>query len=301
MSKLFVLVAVCLAAFVHADIESLLEQVGRFSNMTADHDDNLVVDFKGELLASFEVFSKLFAETPANTGFELQSCAGVCQDKTKVSCAAGYQSGMCPGNANIVCCPMSTPSCSGQCSDNSVPCSTGYQSGKCPGASNIQCCPTSSGGGGSGGGSPPSGTSAQRQALYTAAMALYNNRAHEHYTQGPSRWVGITDGVRPPNAPSYSDCSSATTWMYWTVFGSGPDFLNNQNWRAGYTGSMSGRGRSVSCSSMQIGDLAFYGKPTISHVAMSIGGGRVVSHGSDPVGLYSYNYRSDLNQCRTYF
>jgi cell wall-associated NlpC family hydrolase len=191
--------------------------------------------------------------------------------------------------------PFEVQACSGTCQNTANSCSTGYISGLCPGASNIKCCPSS--------GSSSSfgdGSSANRQALYNAAMALYNQRANEHYTQGSSRWSGITGRVRPPNAPPYSDCSSSTTWMYWTVFGNGPDFLNNQRWAAGYTGSMSPRGRSIPCSSMQTGDLAFYGKPTISHVAMSIGGGRVVSHGSDPVGLYSYNYRSDLNQCRTY-
>jgi len=296
MQKLILLVAICLAVVVRADIESFLEAAGKFSNMSVDGND-LLVQFDGDV-GSFELLSKMFTEEPSTSGFEVQACAGVCQNKNSVGCAAGYKSGLCPGPSNIVCCPMSTPSCDGQCSDNSVACSTGYQTGKCPGGNNIQCCPTSSGGGGGGGGIPP-GTSAQRQGLYTAAMALYNNRASEHYTQGSLRWIGITDGIRPPQAPAYSDCSAAATWCYWTVFGSGPDFLNNQNWRAGYTGTMSGRGRSVGCSAMQIGDLAFYGNP-ISHVTISIGSGRVVSHGSDPVGLYAYNYRSDLNQCRTY-
>jgi len=291
MGKIVALLAICLVVIVNADMESFLESAAKFSNMSADGDDN-VVGFAAE---SFQTLSKMFDSAAP---FVVQSCAGVCQNKNSVGCAAGYKSGLCPGPSNIVCCPMSTPDCSGQCSDNSVSCSTGYQTGKCPGGSNIQCCPSSSGGGGGGGGVPP-GTSAQRQGLYTAAMALYNNRASEHYTQGSSRWIGITDGVRPPSAPTYSDCSAAATWCYWTVFGSGPDFLNGQNWRAGYTGTMSSRGRSTGCSTMQIGDLAFYGNP-ISHVAISIGNGKVVSHGSDPVGLYPYNYRSDLNSCRTY-
>jgi len=300
MNKLVLLFAICMAVVVRADIESFLEAAGKFTNMSADGND-LLVQFEHDVSQSFETFSKLFNEEPANTGFEIQACAGVCQDKTRVGCSAGYKSGLCPGGANIVCCPMSTPSCAGQCSDNSVSCSTGYQSNKCPGDSRIQCCPTTGGGTTPpSGGGVPSGTSAQRQGIYTAAMALYNNRASEHYTQGSQRWMGITNGVRPPSAPTYSDCSAAATWCYWTVFGTGPDFVNGQNWRAGYTGTLSGRGRSTPCSTMQIGDLAFYGSP-ISHVAISIGGGRVVSHGSDPVGLYSYNYRSDLNSCRTYF
>jgi len=133
-------------------------------------------------------------------------------------------------------------------------------------------------------------------------MALYNNRAKEHYTQGSSRWSGITGRVHPPNAPPYSDCSAAVSWAYWTVFGGGPDFINGDSWRGGYTGTLSSHGRLVTCSSMIVGDLSFYGKGgKISHVAMSMGNGQVVSHGSDPVGLYGYNYRSDLIQCRRYF
>jgi len=259
-------------------------------NFTADGDDTLLALTFDTPLEGSEPLSSLFSDVKFDAAeFEVQSCPGVCQN-TANSCSGGYQSGLCPGPSNIKCCKMSTSSCSGQCQDTSLSCSTGYQTGKCPGPSNIKCCPT---------GGPGGDHTAQRAALRVAAMALYNNRAHEHYTQGSQRWSGITNGIRPPNAPPYSDCSAAVTWCYWTVFGSGPDFLNGQSWRAGYTGSMSGRGRSVSCGSMQSGDLAFYGSP-ISHVAISIGGGLVVSHGSDPVGQYSYNYRSDLNQCRTY-
>jgi hypothetical protein len=290
LKLIFVLV---FAIGAYADLESgLFEFPFRFhaKNISVEGDDSLIqID---TILNLFE--DKLFTEAP---GFEVQSCNGACQNSA-IKCSAGYKSGLCPGPANIKCCPMSTPSCSGSCQDTSLSCGTGYQSGKCPGPSSVKCCPSSGGGGGGGGGGSGS-TSTQRQGLYTAAMALYNNRANEHYTQGTQRWSGITGRVRPPSAPTYSDCSAAVTWCYWTVFGNGPDFINGQNWAAGYTGTMSGRGQSVGCSSMQTGDLAFYGNP-ISHVAISIGGGKVVSHGSDPVGLYPYNYRSDLNKCRTY-
>jgi hypothetical protein len=282
--KLIVVLVFAIGAY--ADLESgLFGFRPQSKNTSVEGDDSLIqIDTVLSL-----VDSKLFTEAP---GFEVQSCNGACQN-TAISCSAGYKSGLCLGPANIKCCPMSTPSCSGSCQDTSLSCGAGYQTGKCPGPSSVKCCPSSGGGGGGG------GSSSQRQGLYTAAMAIYNNRAHEHYTQGSQRWSGITGHVRPPSAPTYSDCSAAVTWCYWTVFGGGPDFLNGQNWAAGYTGSMSGRGRSVGCSSMQTGDLAFYGHP-ISHVAISIGGGKVVSHGSDPAGLYPYNYRSDINLCRTY-
>jgi len=295
MSLKLVVLAICVV-LARADIDAAFYELGDgfLTNSTVDGDDSLV-HLEGDL-ASFEPLGFSFADSKAT--FEVLGCGGVCQN-TNTKCSSGYKSGLCPGPSNIKCCPMSTSSCSGQCQDTSLSCGSGYQTGKCPGANNIKCCP-SGGGGGGGGGTPPAGTPAQRQGLYTAAMAIYNQRASEHYTQGPSRWSGITDHIHPPNAPPYSDCSSAVTWCYWNVFGSGPDFLNGQNWAAGYTGSMSGRGKSVACSAMQIGDLAFYGRPTISHVAISVGNGKVVSHGSDPAGLYSVNYRSDLNQCRTY-
>ena len=47
---------------------------------------------------------------------------------------------------------------------------------------------------------------------------------------GSNRWQGITDKVRPPHAPTYSDCSSAATWTYWVTYGGGPDFLNGESW-----------------------------------------------------------------------
>jgi hypothetical protein len=137
-----------------------------------------------------------------------------------------------------------------------------------------------------------------RAGVVQAAMALYNQRSSEHYTQGSQRWSGITGKIMPPNAPAYSDCSAAATWCYWTQYGSGPDFLNGENWKAGYTGTLTSHGKSVSCSAMQDGDLVFYGSP-VSHVAIYVGNGKVVSHGSDPVSWVAYNYRS-VNSCRSY-
>jgi len=41
--------------------------------------------------------------TPAPVSATL--CAGVCQDSNSISCSTGYQTGLCPGAANIQCCP----------------------------------------------------------------------------------------------------------------------------------------------------------------------------------------------------
>jgi len=147
------------------------------------------------------------------------------------------------------------------------------------------------------GSTPTPPVSGGRAGVVTAAMALYDQRSSGHYTQGGSRWIGITNRVYPPAAPTYSDCSSAATWCYWTQYGNGPDFINGQQWRAGYTGTMLDHGTVVSVANAKAGDLCFYYNP-VSHVAIYIGNLRVVSHGSDPVSIYSvYN---SLNHCRSY-
>jgi len=151
---------------------------------------------------------------------------------------------------------------------------------------------------GSGPSPPAPPVSGGRAGVVTAAWALYNNRASGHYTQSsPQRWIGITNRVYPPSAPTYSDCSSAATWCYWTQYGSGTDFINGQNWKAGYTGTMLDHGTVVSVANAQAGDLCFYYTP-VSHVSIYIGDLKVISHGSDPVS--SYNVYSSLKHCRKY-
>jgi len=81
----------------------------------------------------------------------------------------------------------------------------------------------------------------------------------------------------------YSDCSSTVTWCYWTVFGSGPDFVNEENWTGGYTGSMADNAQYIDCSAMQPGDVVFYGSGAPwDHVEMYMGNGENISHGADP-------------------
>ncbi len=87
------------------------------------------------------------------------------------------------------------------------------------------------------------------------------------------------------------------TWIYWTVYGAGPDFLNGEDWKAGYTGSMQSHGRVIQFKDIQPGDLVFYANP--AHVTMYMGGGKVVSHGGDPVQIEAWNYRP-VQEIRTY-
>lgn len=141
--------------------------------------------------------------------------------------------------------------------------------------------------------------STTRQVAVRAARLVYDHRYSHYYTQDSRRWDGIRRKIRPPSFPTYSDCSSFVTWCYWLDKGRGIDILNHSGWLAGYTGTLTNGGHRVDLNSMQPGDLVFYGFP-IGHVAMYIGGGRVISHGHDPVGLYPVHYRGDLNHARSY-
>lgn len=133
-----------------------------------------------------------------------------------------------------------------------------------------------------------------KEALYLAAHA-----ASIHYTQSSLRWQGIDNRIKPPSFPRYADCSSMATYCYWVAGGPDP---NNLGFRAGYTGTMVNHGWRVSVP--RAGDLCFYGwqsRGVPEHVAVYIGGGRVVSHGSEsgPLNL-PLHYRGDLVQIRRY-
>jgi cell wall-associated NlpC family hydrolase len=146
----------------------------------------------------------------------------------------------------------------------------------------------------------PHASLTNRQLIVKYARNYYDHRYSTYYTQGGRRWDGINRNIRYPNVPAYSDCSSFVTWCYWLVYGKGPDFLNGQHWQAGFTGTLTSHGRRVSLSEMKPADLVFYsGHSGINHVAMYVGNGRVISHGHDPVGLYSTYYRMP-NHARSY-
>lgn len=129
--------------------------------------------------------------------------------------------------------------------------------------------------------------------------ALYaeSHKSSIHYTQGPLRWQGIDQQLKPPAFPHYADCSSFVTWCYWVA---GLPDPNGLNYRAGYTGTLANHGRQV--NTPLPGDLVLYGPPApYHHVAIYIGNGQVVTHGSE-AGPYiaSIHYRGDLAQIRRY-
>jgi hypothetical protein len=86
-------------------------------------------------------------------------------------------------------------------------------------------------------------------AKYARVVAKHavERRAEIEYTQTAARWSGI-NGVRDyPQLPPHADCSSFTTWVFWTARrhirgASGVDVVNNLRWEAGYTGTQTQHG-----------------------------------------------------------
>lgn len=141
-----------------------------------------------------------------------------------------------------------------------------------------------------------------RDGLKSAALWVAHSGKYISYTQGDKRWSGITGKKCPHSAvPEYADCSAFVTWLYWSAFGNGKDYINEENWSAGYTGTMASHGEEVSKDKALPGDVVLYGKPTISHATMYVGDDQVVGFGEDgPAYLRKIDYRDDLNQIRTY-
>jgi hypothetical protein len=139
---------------------------------------------------------------------------------------------------------------------------------------------------------PPTGLNARDRirardlAIQAAALALRNG-ARIEYTMGTKRWDPIKRDRKAFRGQfgSFEDCSSFATWCLWNGldhFGV-KDIVNGQRFEAGYTGTMLDHGERVSRAEALRGDCVFYAKGgVIKHVAIYIGGGMVISHGSEP-------------------
>ncbi|HEY7196075.1 MAG TPA: peptidoglycan-binding protein [Gaiellaceae bacterium] len=137
-----------------------------------------------------------------------------------------------------------------------------------------------------------------RQRIVATAFVGYSNSAALHYTQDTRRMEGVRTKVRPPKFPAWEDCSSFATWCYWAAGAPDPNGLgfNGQ----GYTGTQVANGKAT--NNPRPGDLVFYGGGAVpGHVAVYVGNGRVVSHGSEKGPyLLGIDYRSDRSQVRSY-
>jgi cell wall-associated NlpC family hydrolase len=111
---------------------------------------------------------------------------------------------------------------------------------------------------------------------------------------------GVRERIRPPAVPRWEDCSSFATWLYWLADAPDPNGRGYDGF--GYTGTLCRQGRRVSILELQPGDLVFYGRGAPwGHVAIYVGGGKVVSHGSEggPY-LLPVRYRGDVGEARSY-
>ena len=142
---------------------------------------------------------------------------------------------------------------------------------------------------------PPAPPTA-RDNLLTAAKFGYSNRWNIHYQQ-----------IRPmPSSLSlaatqiiYTDCSGFATLVYKMAGLPDPNHFSYNGY--GFTGTLTLHGTPVSISSLQAGDLVFYGYP-ISHVAVADGKGNVYSHGRYPMDFAPVNLGGALpiNHSRSY-
>lgn len=145
-----------------------------------------------------------------------------------------------------------------------------------------------------------------RHRVVEAAELALRHRVSVHYTQDARRWDGINKHLHSHRGqyPHYADCSSFATWCLWNalrVTYGVRDVVNHASWRAGYTGTMLSGGKRVR-GRRRVGDLVIYGRGHPgSHVAIYVGGGMVISHGSEG-GPYKLpvNYRRDILQTRRY-
>jgi cell wall-associated NlpC family hydrolase len=145
-----------------------------------------------------------------------------------------------------------------------------------------------------------------RELVAEGACLVLEHASEIHYTQGPRRWEGIDRDLRARRGefPRYADCSALVTWLLWQGLGrfGVPDVVNGANWHAGFISTLLSHGRALGRREpIRLGDLAFYLAGGPHHVAICIGGGKVVSHGTPhgPAKL-TLDYRSGLHSIRRY-
>lgn len=122
---------------------------------------------------------------------------------------------------------------------------------------------------------------APRRVIVNTALYGVAHSGSIHYTQSSRRMEGVRRRLKPPAYPRYEDCSSFATWCYWVAGAPDPNGRGYDG--QGYTGTLASHGKRVSrLAEARPGDLIFYGGGfPYGHVAVYIGGGKVVSHGSE--------------------
>lgn len=147
----------------------------------------------------------------------------------------------------------------------------------------------------------PTKAQVAQRTMRATGFYVVNRRGAIHYTQGPMRMQGVRQKLHPPQYPRWEDCSSMATWFTYVAGVPDPNGLGYDGF--GYTGTQILHGVEVTRSDAKVGDLVFYGRArnAISHVAMYVGNGMVVSHGSEGGPYYiPIRYRTDMQMIRRY-
>lgn len=147
------------------------------------------------------------------------------------------------------------------------------------------------------------GYSSTRAQVVAAARYFAGIEPRVHYTEGPSRMTIVRERLRPPLAAKkniYEDCSSFATGCYWVADAADPNGRGYDGF--GFTGTLCVRGHPVSLREAKPADLVFYGGGAPwGHVAIYIGNGLVISHGSERgPNVEAIDYRSDRGEIRAY-
>lgn len=137
----------------------------------------------------------------------------------------------------------------------------------------------------------------KRERVRQACFFYYSERDDIGYSQ--SRPIPtVYHGIRPPQIPRYLDCSGLAITVYW-VAGELAALGARNGTGYGNTWSLASYGTLISSDDLRPADLVFYGSD-LGHVAIYVGDGRVVSHGSWPGPLLlPWNYRG-VHSCRSY-
>jgi cell wall-associated NlpC family hydrolase len=148
----------------------------------------------------------------------------------------------------------------------------------------------------------------RRLGMKAANLGL-QRKATLHYTQSwPARWEGVSKKLKAwkGQCPTHADCSSFVTWVLWNGldhYGL-KDIVNGQHWKGGYTGTLLENGREVKRGwARKLLDIIIYGQPgtTGEHTAAYVGGGMVISNGSEAGPFYlRVDYRPDRMATRRY-
>jgi len=147
------------------------------------------------------------------------------------------------------------------------------------------------------------GAEGKRANIVATALLAYNKRDQIHYTMGSQRMDGVVQQIKPPNVPSFGDCSAMVTWYYWVAGAPDPNGVNYNG--TGYTGTLAQHGETVSVEQSKPGDYVLYGSGAPWHhvallVAVRNGQHMVISHGSEPGPYYlPYNYRNDVGPIKS--